>query len=81
MERAQAQSAGWVGEQLALARHKIDGAITAMRALDRLTSSEVRTFNVQFDDLAAEMGRLQGAAERLMQRTAQAPTQIPGRQL
>jgi len=47
----------------------VDEAVKAIRKLDKLQPSQVRMFNGEVDDLHAELGKIQPARERLLQRT------------
>lgn len=44
--------------------------VQAVRSVDKLLPSQVRTFNGEMDDLMIGVQRLQPARERLLQRTA-----------
>lgn len=78
MERNVPATAGWAGEQVELAQARIRNVIDSFRGLDRLTSIETRKVNVQLDDLWAEVERLRGAYQRLMERTAGAAMRPQG---
>lgn len=47
----------------------IDEAVKAVRGVDKLLPSQVRTFNGEMDDLHADFAKLQPTRERLLQRT------------
>jgi len=56
----------------------IDELVDAIRALDSLQPSGVRTFNGAIDDLTVDFAKIEGARTRLLQRTQTAHQGDPG---
>jgi hypothetical protein len=52
----------------------IEETIQAVRAVDKLLPSQVRSFNGEMDDLCGDFAKLQPCRERLLQRTQGAGT-------
>jgi hypothetical protein len=52
-------------------RQQVDRTVAAIRRVDKLAPSQVRTFNGEIDDMMTELGKLQPSRERLLQRTQQ----------
>lgn len=50
-------------------RKDLDAAINAVRELEKVSPIDRRTLNGAIDDAAADLGRLQVAMQRLMERT------------
>jgi hypothetical protein len=54
----------------------IGAAVRAVRSVDKLMPSQIRSFNGEVDDLHSEFAKLQPTRERLLQRSANAQSGV-----
>jgi hypothetical protein len=62
-------------EFIAAVRPPVEAAINSLRGVEGITAVERRWLNAGIDDLVADVGRLQGAMQRLMERSVDASPQ------